>query len=82
MELNQVDILVDNILDEIKTTSSSDITRQSKIKRSAGQMASAQARKHNDPLYKRMIYFKEKYYKFKEKVHQKYGPRVRSKARR
>jgi len=82
MELTKIDILVDNILDEIKTTSSSDITRQSKIKRSAGQMASAQARKHNDPLYKRMIYFKEKYYQFKEKVHQKYGPRVRSKARR
>ncbi len=82
MELTKIDILVDNILDEIKTTSSSDITRQSKIKRSAGQMASAQARKHNDPLYKRMIYFKEKYYQFKEKVHKKYGPRVRSKARR
>jgi hypothetical protein len=82
MELNKVDDLVDTILDEIKTTSASDITRQSKIKRSAGQMASAQARKHNDPLYKRMIYFKDQYYKFREKVHQKYGPRVRSKARR
>ncbi len=78
----ELDKIVDQILDEIKTTSSSDITRQSKIKRSAGQMASAQARKHNDPLYKRMIYFKDQYYKFREKVHQKYGPRVRSKARR
>jgi len=78
----ELDKIVDQILDEIKTTSASDITRQSKIKRSAGQMASAQARKHNDPLYKRMIYFKDQYYKFREKVHQKYGPRVRSKARR
>jgi len=78
----ELDKIIDKILDEIKTTSSSDITRQSKIKRSAGQMASAQARKHNDPLYKRMVYFKEKYYKYKEKVHQKYGPRVRAKAGR
>jgi len=82
MELNQVDILVDIILDEIKTTSTSDITRQSKMKRAAGKMATTQARKHNDPLYKRMIYFKDQYLKYREKVHQKYGPRVRSKARR
>lgn len=77
-----LDKIVDQILDEIKTTSTSDITRQSKIKRAAGKMASTQARKHNDPLYKRMIYFKDQYLKYKEKVHQKYGPRVRSKARR
>lgn len=82
MDLNKINNLVDVILDEIKTTSSSDITRQSKIKRAAGKMASTQARKHNDPLYKRMIYFKDQYLKYKEKVHQKYGPRVRSKARR
>ena len=82
MELDKVNNLIDKILDEIKTTSTSDITRQSKIKRAAGKMASTQARKHNDPLYKRMIYFKDQYLKYREKVHQKYGPRVRSKARR
>jgi len=78
----KVDDIVDKLLDEIKTDSVSNITRRSKIKRSAGQMASNQARKHNDPLYKKMIYFKDQYYKFRKKVHQKYGPRVRSKARR
>jgi thiamine kinase-like enzyme len=78
----ELDKIVDQILDEIKTTSSSDITRQSKIKRAAGKMASTQARKHNDSLYKRMVYFKDQYLKYREKVHQKYGPRVRSKARR
>ena len=79
MELNE---LVDNILDEIKTTSSSDITRRSKIKRTTGQLATLQARKHNDPLYIKMIQFREQYYKFKKLVHQKYGPQVRSRSRR
>ena len=65
-----------------KRTSRTTVSRNTKIKRATGQMASAQGRKRNDPLYKRMIHYRELYYKFREALHKKYGPRVRSRARR
>ena len=71
-----------NLLETPKKTSRTTITRQTKIKRATGQLASAAARKRNDPLYKRMIYYRNLYYKYREMVHKKYAPRVRSKARR
>lgn len=78
-----VDLLSDEDLSEArKRTSRTTVSRQTKIKRATGQMSSAAARKKNDPLYKRMIHFREKYYKYRAAIHKKYSPRVRSRARR
>ena len=74
---------IEDILSEApKRTSRAAISRNTKIKKATGQMASAQARKRNDPLYKRMIHYRELYYKYRAAVHKKYAPRVRSAARR
>jgi len=85
MDLTKKEIneLFEELLTEApKRTSRARITRDTKIKRATGQMASAKAREINDPLYKRMIHFRELYYKYRDAVHKKYGPRVRSAARR
>ena len=65
-----------------KRTTRSTISRHTKIKRATGQMGTAMARKKNDPIYKRMIYFRDNYYKYREMIRKKYSPRVRSRARR
>lgn len=65
-----------------KRTSRTTVTRQTKIKRATGQLASATARKRNDPIYKRMVYYRDLYFKYRQMIHKKYGPRVRSQARR
>ena len=71
------------LIDEVrKRTSRTTVTRNTKIKRATGQMGTAMARKKNDPLYKRMIYFRDQYYKYREMIKKKYSPRVRSRARR
>jgi hypothetical protein len=80
--MSKIDPITDHILNEIKTQSKTTISPQTKIKRAAGQMASIEARKRNDPLYQRMTKYKDLYFKYKEMVYKKYGPRVRSKARR
>ena len=69
-------------LEEGKRTSRMVITRQTKIKRAIGQLASKEAKDRNDPLYKKMIFYRELYFKYKEKIHKKYAPKVRSRARR
>jgi len=72
-----------NILNEKpKRTTRSTISRNTKIKRATGQMGTAMARKKNDPIYKRMIYFRDNYFKYREMIRKKYSPRVRSRARR
>ena len=65
-----------------KKTSRATISRQTKIKRATGQLASIEARKRNDPVYKKMVFYRELFYKYREMLHRKYSPRVRSKARR
>jgi hypothetical protein len=65
-----------------KRTSRATVSRQTKIKRATSQLASVEARKKKDPLYKRMIYFRDQYYKYRAMIHKKYSPRTRSKARR
>jgi hypothetical protein len=71
------------MLEEAKVTSKMPVvTQTSKIKRAAGQMANNQAKKRNDPLYQRMIKYKELYYRYRNLIHQKYGGRVRSDARK
>lgn len=76
--------LLDDYLDrflESKRTTITKVTRQTKIKKATGQLASLMGREKNDPLYKRMIYYRDLYFKYREALHKKYGPRVRSKAR-
>ncbi|MCF8019893.1 MAG: hypothetical protein K9L62_10880 [Vallitaleaceae bacterium] len=72
-----------NVLTEKpKRTTRSTISRNTKIKRATGQMGTSMARKKNDPLYKRMVYFRDQYFKYREMIRKKYSPRVRSRARR
>lgn len=79
----ELDVLTEMILNEApKRTTRTTVTRQTKIKRATGQLGTAMARKRNDPLYKRMIYFRDQYYKYREMIKKKYSPRVRSQARR
>ncbi len=67
---------------EAKRTSRIKVTRQTKIKRATGQMASAAARKKNDSLYKQMVKYRTLYFKYRSMIHKKYSPRVRQRARR
>ncbi|MBY9000059.1 MAG: hypothetical protein KGD64_04025 [Candidatus Heimdallarchaeota archaeon] len=77
-----LDPITEEILQEAKRTSRTTVSRQTKIKRATSQLASVEARKRNDSMYKRMIYFRDQYYKYRKMIHKKYSPRVRSKARR
>lgn len=77
-----LDPITEEILQEAKRTSRTTVTRKTKIKRATGQLSTAAARRKNDPLYKRMLYYRERYYKYRSMIHKKYSPRVRSKARR
>ena len=63
-----------------KRTSITKVTRQTKIDRAKGALATKYAKEVNDPLYSKMIRFREKFYKFRERIKAKYGPRVRSRA--
>jgi hypothetical protein len=65
-----------------KRTTRTTISRNTKIKRATGQLGTAMARQKNDPIYKRMVYFRTQYFKYREMIRKKYSPRVRSKARR
>ncbi|MHA1622164.1 MAG: hypothetical protein ACTSVO_08500 [Candidatus Heimdallarchaeaceae archaeon] len=69
-------------LEEGKRTSRIVITRATKIKRATGQLASKEAKDRGDSLYKRMIFHRELYFKYRDLIHKKYAPRVRSRARR
>lgn len=80
--IQKIDPITDLILNEAKKTSRTTITRVTKIKRATGQLASIEARKRHDPIYKRMIYYKELYFKYRNMIHKKYSPRVKSRARR
>jgi len=77
--------LIDKYLDQIdesKRTTITKVTRQTKIKKATGQLATIKGKKLNDPMYKQMLYYREKYYHYRDMLHKKYGPRVRAQARR
>ena len=76
-----LDPITEYILNESKRTSRTVVTRQTKIDRATGQLASIEGRKKNDPLYIRMIKYRDLYYKYRELLHRKYSPRVRTKAK-
>ena len=77
--------VIDNYLDELneaKKTSITKTTRKAKIQRATSQLATIQARKKNDSLYKQMKKYCDMCKKYRERVHKKYAPRVRARARR
>ena len=71
-----------DILQEVKKTSITKTTRQAKIKRTTSHLASIEARKRGDSLYRQMKKYCEMCKKYRKKIHKKYSPRVRSRARR
>jgi hypothetical protein len=74
--------ITEELLSEIKRTTTSRVTSQTKIKRATSQLSSVEARKKHDPLYQQMIKYRDLYFKYRELVHKKYSSRVRSRARR
>ena len=70
------------ITTEAKSSSQTRITRQAKISRAIGSLASGMAKQKNDPLHKRMMYHLDLYKRFKQQIMNKYSSRVRGQARR
>jgi len=77
-----MDILDDYLdhLNESKKTSFVKVTRQTKIDRAIGQLATKLAKETNDPWYRKMIKHRDKYFNFRNKIKTKYGPKVRARA--
>jgi len=69
-----------NEVQESKKTSFVKVTRQTKIDRAVGSLATQLAKANNDSWYKKMIKYRDKYFKFRKMIKQKYAPRVRSRA--
>jgi hypothetical protein len=63
-----------------KKTTITRVTRQTKIDRALGSLATKFAKETDDPLYKKMKKFRDKFFKYRELIKKKYGPRVRSRA--
>lgn len=83
------DVLTDMILEEVKelteidkkTTRSND-SRTTKIKRAANQMATYEGRRKADPIYRKMIMYRDLYYKYRDLLKKKYAAKNLGKARR
>lgn len=73
-------ILEEEQLEESKKTSFVKVTRQTKIDRAIGALATKLAKEMDDPYYKKMVKFREKYFAMRERIKTKYGPKVRSRA--
>ncbi len=82
------DLLTDMILDELnegdqvhkRPTRSTD-SRNTKIKRAAGQMATYEGRRKHDILYQKMIKYRDLYYKYRDLLKKKYRDKNVNKAR-
>ena len=76
--------LLDDYLEELeessKKTSYAKITRQTKVDRAIGALSTKLAKEMNDPWYKKMVKFRDKYFSMREKIKTKYGPKVRARA--
>jgi len=76
--------LLDQYLEDLqeagKKTSFVKVTRQTKIDRAIGALATKLAKEMNDPYYKKMVKFRDKYFAMREKIKTKYGPKVRARA--
>jgi hypothetical protein len=77
----KVDIPALDEVTEAKRQSTSRTTAKTKIARATSQLASIEARKKNDSDYKMMKFHQEKYRYYLDKIHKKYGSRVKQKAR-
>lgn len=82
------DKVVDDVLDMLdeqqkmkaKRTTITKVTRQTKIDRAIGALATKYAKEMNDPMYRKLVKFRDRFYKFRDRIRSKYGPRVRSRA--
>ena len=74
--------LYELVLSEIKRTTTSKITRQSKIDRAVGSLSDDEAERKNDPNRDRMLFHLNKYKMYKDRVMKKYSSRVKSQARK
>ena len=72
----------DRMQEAAKRVTRSTSSRKRKIKQATSSMATSMARKKNDPVYKQMVRYRELYFKYRKKIHTKYSPRTRSRARR
>lgn len=63
-----------------KKTSYAKITRQTKIDRAIGALATKLAKENNDPWYHKMVGFRKRYFDFRNRIKKKYGPKVRTRA--
>lgn len=78
-----VDKYIDDLLlNEAKSTSQRKVTRGEKINRAIGKLAVQKAKDENDSLYDRYSKYRKLYKDAKAKIIKKYGPRVRSQARK
>lgn len=77
---NLVDEMLDHLEEISKRTTITKVSRQTKIDRALGSLATKYAKEVNDPMYKKMVKFRDKFFKFRDRIKSKYGPRVRSRA--
>ena len=83
--MDMIDDYLDQLLNEkrnriAKKTTYTKVTRQTKIDRALGALATKLAKEMNDPFYRRMVSFREKYFTMRKRIKQKYGPKVRARA--
>lgn len=80
---NMLDEYFDYLVNqEAKKTSRRTVSRDEKIKRVTSNLAIKKAKDENDAMYKQYKKHKDLYKKYQEKIVKKYGPKVRSQARR
>ncbi len=77
MDLDQY---LEDLQEVAKRTSITKVTRQTKIDRAIGSLATQYAKQTDDPMYKKMTKYRDKFFKFRKRIRAKYGPRVRSRA--
>lgn len=77
--MDKLDEYLDD-LTESKKTSFVKVTRQTKIDRAIGALSTKLAKELDDPYYKKMVKFREKYFAMREKIKTKYSPKVRARA--
>lgn len=84
--MDKLDDYLDRLMEDIvlseasKKTTFTKITRQTKIDRAIGSLATRLAKAHDDPMYKKMVKFRDKFFKYRLKIKTKYSPRVRTRA--
>lgn len=80
LEHVQEEDLLDEASGTTKKTSFAKITRQTKIDRAIGSLSTQLAKANNDSWYSKMVKHRDKYFKFRKMIKQKYAPKVRSRA--